>query len=153
MSESGQQATLARLRNFLLAILLLGLLGTEAELLLTAHTEDARQWIPVTLLALALVTVAWHVAARQPRASVRALQTLMALFLLAGVLGIIFHMQGKMEFKHESDPSLAGWKLLTASLDSKTPPALAPGVMIQLGLLGLACVWRHPSLGAPPPEK
>ena len=37
------------------------------------------------------------------------------------------------------------WKAMAA----KTPPALAPGAMTQLGLLGLAYAFRHPALGRP----
>jgi len=29
-------------------------------------------------------------------------------------------------------------------MTAKTPPALAPGAMIQLGLLGLVYTYRHP---------
>jgi hypothetical protein len=30
------------------------------------------------------------------------------------------------------------------------PPVLAPGIMIQLGLLGLAWTWRHPAVTKAP---
>ncbi len=36
-------------RRILLAILLLGVIGISAELLLLKHTEDATQWIPLVL--------------------------------------------------------------------------------------------------------
>jgi hypothetical protein len=41
---------------------------------------------------------------------------------------------------------LAGWQLFWQAIRSKTPPALAPGVMIQLGLIGLAYTYRDPAL-------
>ena len=61
-----------------------------------------------------------------------------SLFLLAGVAGLAAHWQGKLEFKRETDPSLRGMKLFVEAMKSKSPPALAPGVFVQLAALGLA---------------
>ena len=152
MDVFSQPRVLNRLRAFLLAILLLGMLGTLAELLLAKHTEDAWQWVPLALIGLALGVLAWHGlaqhSAKQSAASLRVLQVMMLLFVASGFIGIALHLQAKMEFKKESDPSLSGWKLLVASLESKMPPPLAPGTMIQLGLLGLAYAYRHPGWGS-----
>jgi hypothetical protein len=126
------------LRRFLLAILVLGLAGTAAELLITNHTEDAWQWVPLALIGMALLAVAWHEAAPCAAASHWLLRAVLVLFLGSGVAGIALHWRGKVEFQLESDPSLSGWKLIRTAAESKTPPALAPGVMLQLGLVGLA---------------
>jgi len=48
-------------------------------------------------------------------------------------------------------PSMAGLELLVESLTGAMP-ALAPGTMAQLGLLGLLVCFRHPALSAPGPE-
>lgn len=133
------------LRAFLLAVLLVGMAGTAAELLLIGHTEDAWQWAPLALFALSLVVLAWHALGRSA-SSLRALQAVMLLFIAAGVAGFVLHMQAKIEFQLEVNPSLAGMALYRKALESVSPPALAPGMMIQLGLLGLAYTWRHPSL-------
>ncbi len=82
------------------------------------------------------------------RASVRALQFVMSLFVAAGLAGVALHFQSTLEFQREIDPSLAGFGLVLKALQAKAPPALAPGVMVQLGLLGLAFAYRHPALGA-----
>jgi hypothetical protein len=47
-----------------------------------------------------------------------------------------------MEFQLEMDPSLQGVNLYRKAILAKTPPALAPGAMIQLGLIGLAYTFR-----------
>jgi len=96
------------------------------------------------LIGLALVILTWH-AFTKHAASVRAVQGIMGLFLIAGVAGIALHYQSSMEFKLETNPALSGWALFWAVMSAKTPPALAPGVMIQLALLGLAYAYRHPS--------
>jgi hypothetical protein len=134
-----------RLQKALLFILATALLGTGAELLLVGHYEDPWQWVPLILISLALLLLA-PLAMLRRAAIVRAWQALMILFLLGGATGLALHWKGKMEFKSESDPSLTGLKLFWESLHSESPPPLAPGVMIQMGLLGLACAYRHPAL-------
>ncbi|HVL68098.1 MAG TPA: hypothetical protein VM364_12615 [Vicinamibacterales bacterium] len=142
---SDAAATLRRLRLVLLGILVLGMSGTLAELVLLAHDEDAVQLIPIVLLALALPVAAWTFV-RPGVASIRSLQLLMVLFVIAGAAGVFYHYDASVEFQRELEPELAGRALLWKVLQAKSPPALSPGVMVQLGLLGLACVFRHPVL-------
>ncbi|HEU4344404.1 MAG TPA: hypothetical protein VFU31_22835 [Candidatus Binatia bacterium] len=132
------------MRPLILAVLFLGLFGTGAELLLLEHTGSLWELIPVALIGLALVILTWNAITQHP-ASVRALQGIMGLFLFAGVAGIALHYQSSMEFKLETNAALSGWALFWAVMSAKTPPALAPGAMIQLGLLGLVYTYRHPS--------
>jgi len=42
-------------RKILLAVLALGTVGSTMELILLAHTEDWRPWIPLILLVAALI--------------------------------------------------------------------------------------------------
>ncbi|MFB3131882.1 MAG: hypothetical protein ACE10K_05095, partial [Rhodothermales bacterium] len=49
------------------------------------------------------------------------------------------------EFELEMYPTLKGLELFWESIKGATP-ALAPGTMIQLGLLGWAYTYRHPAL-------
>lgn len=129
----------------MLAILVLGMSGSAAELLLLNHYEDLKQVIPLGLIGAALAVVAWH-ASIGAAASVRALQLTMLLFLGAGAAGMVLHFRSSMEFQLEADPSLRGRKLYWKVMQAKAPPTLAPGVMVQLGLLGLAYAYRHPAL-------
>jgi len=133
------------LRGILLTIFLLGVLGTGAELLLLEHTESLWQRVPLLLIVFSLATLILHAAIRRA-ASVRIFQATMILFLLSGVAGLLLHYQGNVEFKSETNPSLAGLELFWEAMKGKAPPALAPGVMIQIGLLGLAYTYRHPAL-------
>lgn len=130
------------MRPLILAVLFVGLLGIVAELLLLQHTGSVWELIPLVLIALALVILTWHAITGHP-ASVRAVQSIIGLFLIAGVAGIALHYQSSMEFKLETNPSLNGWALFWAVMSAKTPPALAPGAMIQLGLLGLVYSYQQ----------
>ena len=133
------------LRMALLFIILIGMIGSGTELILLNHIEERLQWLPLVLIAAGVSASMWH-AFRASAMSVRALQAIYFAFVLAGVAGMYFHYQGAIEFKLESKPSLKGWELFRQAIFSKAPPLLAPGAMIQLGLLGLIYTYRHPAI-------
>jgi hypothetical protein len=146
VGEAGRPegATLSIIRGGLLIVLLVGLVGVLGELLLLEHVEDPWQRVPVFLLVAALIIVTWHGFDRGPL-SIRVLQGTMILFVLAGAVGLLLHLKGNMEFELEMKPAMGGWTLLRESLMGATP-ALAPGTMVQLGLIGLVYTYRHPKL-------
>ena len=128
------------LRRWVLALLVFGLVGTVVELLLLSHYEQPMQLVPVALIVIALGIIAWHVL-RHDVASLRALQLVMALFLVAGFAGVVAHFNGSVEFQLELNPDMSNWELIEKVLRAKAPPVLAPGMMLQFGLLGLAYVY------------
>lgn len=136
---------LSRIRALLLAVLVLGMCGSIAELLLLGHYEDAAQFVPLVLILLALAFVVWHLIRPTPR-TLFMLQIIMILFLFAGAAGVAFHFQGAAGFQRDIDPSQPPWELLKKVMRAQTPPVLAPGMMIQLGLIGLIYTYRHPAL-------
>jgi uncharacterized membrane protein len=133
------------LRWLLLALLAIGLVVTAVDLLLLDHHEDVWQSIPLILIGIALVVVVWHVAARNAT-SLRALQVLMMLFIVAGAAGVVLHYRGNMAFQLEMDATQSGWTLFNKVIRAKAPPAMAPAAMAQLGLIGLIYGFRHPAL-------
>lgn len=144
----GEAPVLAAIRTILVAIFLFGAIGVAAELLLLEHTEDIWQWVPLVLLGASVPAAAWSIAQRNP-ASLRTFQAVMVLFLFSGVVGVALHYRGNAEFELEMYPSLRGFGLVGEALMGATP-ALAPGTMLQLGLLGLASTYRHPALARRP---
>jgi hypothetical protein len=134
--------TVARIRQWLLALLLLELGGTLTELLLLQHFEGVLQWIPLVLLTLTVVVVLWHLARPQP-ASVSALRGLMVCMAIAGLAGVVLHLRSSAEYLMEMDPSQSRWTIVMKALQAQAPPALAPGVLLQMGLLGLVYVYRY----------
>jgi hypothetical protein len=137
--------TTGLLRSMMLCVIVLGLVGLGAELLLLRHDESAGQLIAPVLIGVGLVTIVWHLA-RGSAASVLVLQITMVLFIAAGFVGMALHYFANVEFQREVDPSIAGLALFRKAMAAKAPPALAPGSMTQLGLLGLAYTFRHPAL-------
>ena len=136
----GSADPLGMLRLWILGVLVLGLLGTVVELVLLSHYEQPVQLVPVVLIVLALIVLAWHVMGHSA-ASLRVLMGLMILFVLAGFAGFVAHFYGSAEFQLDLEPSLSTWELLEKVMRAKAPPLLAPGMMMQLGLLGLAYVF------------
>ena len=131
------------LRKLLLLTLVVSVTGTLMELLLLEHFEDAWQWAPVALLGGSLLTLGGFALERGPK-SLNVLRGLMVLCIASGLLGLFLHYRGNVEFELEMYPDLAGWKLFKDAMMGATP-ALAPGAMLQIGLVGLAWTFRHPA--------
>lgn len=125
--------------RLLTLLLLAGILGTLAELLLLGHVEGWQQLLPMVLLGLGVGIAAWHLLAPQS-VSLRAVRWLGLLYVVSGLLGLWFHYQGNIEFEQEMAPDAAGWPLIKAALTGATP-ALAPGTMVWFGGLALILAW------------
>jgi hypothetical protein len=111
------------------------MVGVLAELLLLEHFDDVWQVTPLFLLVLGLVVLVWHARARSVL-STRILRAVMTLSVVSGLLGVFLHYRGNVEFELEENPSVTRWALFREAMMGATP-ALAPGVMVQIGLLGL----------------
>ena len=135
---------LTAVRPWVYAVLLLGFAGTGAELALMHHYEDIWQVVPLALIAGALVTLISLRWGRRP-VILQLFRVLMMLCIAAGGLGIALHFKGAAEFQLEMDPAQPAWALTQKVMRAKAPPVLAPGLMAQLGLLGLIFSYRHPS--------
>ncbi|HEX5107241.1 MAG TPA: hypothetical protein VFV95_02285 [Vicinamibacterales bacterium] len=139
-------ATLAALRRLLLFTLLIGTIGMGTELLFIGHVEGAFQLTPVALLAAGFFVTCWC-AVVPGRVAARAVQALMILFLISGLLGVGLHVRGNVEFARETYPDMSRAELVRRTVTGATP-VLAPGSMLLLGLVGLAFMYHHPSLAA-----
>jgi hypothetical protein len=137
-----EHPTVQALRKVLLAALLLGIVGTLTELLLLEHTEGTWQKVPLVLLGLGALSLV--VRFLRPRSSsLRLLRGVMILFVASGLVGIYLHYRGNVELELEMVPSRSGFDLFREAIGGATP-ALAPGTMVQLGLIGLGYCLRHP---------
>jgi hypothetical protein len=132
------------LRQMLLALVLVGIAGLIVELLLLGHYDSLTQWIPLAMLGAGLAsTIA--VVMRESRGTVRTFQLVMGMFVLGGALGLYFHLNGNVEWALERNPDLSGMQLVWKALRGAVP-ALAPGALAQVGLIGLIWSYRHPVL-------
>jgi len=137
------------IRRWLAFVLCLGIAGTATDLLLLDHLESWTQLIPLFALGLAALTLLWN-SLGGGASAIRALQVVMVFTILIGGLGMFLHYRGNAEFQTEIDPSIEGAALFWKVVRAKAPPAIAPAAMVQLGLIGLAYAFRHPSLDSKP---
>lgn len=135
--------TLHRLRQLLLGLVLLGAVGLVAELILLEHWEAAAQRIPVTLLILTIVATIGFMA-RPARPWLAAFRLVMALVVVSGFAGAALHYRSNDQLEREINPDRPAGEIFGAAIRGGTP-TLAPGAMIQLGLLGLLAAFRHPA--------
>jgi hypothetical protein len=138
--------THASSRQLLLGVILLGIVGLQVELALLRHADSFQQWIPHIALMIGLLSTL-TIYIRPGPATLRAFQVIMLIFLVVGALGVYLHFIGNVEFARERNPSLGGAALVWKALRGATP-ALAPGALARLGLLGLLYSYRHPALSA-----
>lgn len=131
-------------RRYLMGLFLFGLVGTALELVLLGHYDGAWQLVPLIVIGAACVTALW-LSLRPSPVSLRVWRAMMVVFLLSGALGIALHYRGNLEFQLEFDAHQSRSALFWKVMRAKAPPALAPGVMMQLGVLGLIYGYRHPA--------
>jgi hypothetical protein len=136
MVNSAERA-LERVRSFLLALFLAGSTVMLAELLLSEHSEDINQFIPIGLLLASMLVCAFLVV-WPSRGTERLFRVLMLGSAASGLLGVYLHLSAKAEFALERQPDLVGWKLFVESLEGSSPPILAPLAMCSLALIGFA---------------
>ena len=132
------------MRRGILLIFVIGTIGLGTELLLLDHFEEWRQQVPLVLLALGLILLAVRLLYRGA-IILRLFRWTMLAFVLGGMVGLWFHLSSNMEFELEMHPTLSGLELLFKAL-SGAMPALAPGALVQLGLIGFLYTYQHPAL-------
>jgi hypothetical protein len=142
-----QTETVSAIRSIILAVILLGLAGTGLELIFVNHFESTAQWVPVVLICLALLVLGAYGLVRTAPL-LRVFQAVMIMFIVSGLAGIGFHYRRDLEHAAKDYPGIEGTELFRTAV-SQEAPLLAPGAMIELGLLGLAYVFRHPGLKEP----
>ena len=140
-----ESPTLRNIRRFLALLVTGGILAMAVDLVLIGHYEDSNQLIPLAVAVAGVATLGW--AALLPGVvAMRAVQFVMLCFIGTGLVGITLHVQANAEFQREIDPAISARDLLWKVTEATAPPALSPGFMVQLGLLGLVYTYRHPAL-------
>ncbi|MFC3833430.1 hypothetical protein [Deinococcus rufus] len=132
------------LRLFTLALSTFICMMTPVELLLLNHLDKPWQWIPFAALGALAAANVW--VWRCPSDGIiRWYRASMGLLVLIGVMGVGFHLRQNYQLGLESTPEAMGWDRVLETLKGAAP-ALAPGLFVQLGALGLIFTYRHPAL-------
>lgn len=115
--------------------LFLQLIGIGAELILLEHYEDYWQLSPLILIGMATL-LSLLVLKSNNQLLAKGYLLIMAMVIVSGFVGTWQHFSANLEFEQEMYPSLAGTELWWEALKGATP-ALAPGSMIGIGLIGI----------------
>lgn len=110
------------------------LIGTWLELYLLHHFEDFFQLIPLICIASSLIVLG-VMQVRVSRFIQQLFSVLMLMTALAGIFGIVLHIQTNFQFEQEMTPTHSNWDLFVESLTGAIP-ALAPGSLIAFSILG-----------------
>lgn len=110
------------------------LIGTGLELYLLQHFEDFFQLIPLICIASSLIVLG-VMQVRVSRFIQQLFSVLMLITALAGIFGIVLHIQTNFQFEQEMTPTHSNWDLFVESLTGAIP-ALAPGSLIAFSILG-----------------
>ena len=138
-----------RLRAALAAVFYFGAVGTLIELFLLEHFDEPVQYVPFAALGLVAAVLGWALASPRP-AGVRAVRWSSILLAGVGMVGIVLHYRSNVLFELEMEPDSAGLALIWIALRGATP-ALAPGQLAQLGLIGFLFTLGHPALSRSQP--
>jgi hypothetical protein len=134
---------LVQWQKLLLLVVLISAAGTLTELFLLEHTEEVYQLIPVGLLGLVLISTLLVLIA--PRSwSVTLFRGVLILCLMSAAVGLYLHYIANVEFVLERHPRLSGVALFKSAMMGGMP-ALAPGAMAQIALIGLLATWPRPA--------
>lgn len=104
------------------------------ELYLLGHYEDIQQLIPILCIGVSLILVV-VLFFRRTDLTIGLFKIVLAISALSGVYGAFLHLRANFEFEQEMKPTAGNWDLILDSL-SGALPALAPGSMIALALIG-----------------
>jgi uncharacterized membrane protein len=124
-------------RRLLTLALLVGLVGSAAELVLLEHWEDWKQWSPFAVIGLSLLAMA--VGRNRPTL----LRAAGALQVLTGAIGVLLHTRGNYLYEVENHPEVGG-SALAQAVATGGSPLLAPGALCFAGLVLIAVTLLPP---------
>lgn len=111
--------------------------GLVLELLLIGHYDSFWQYFPLISLGLGVISILPVVK------SLVIVKLFYLVTILTGVLGVFLHLKSNWEFILEVYQDIECYKLISKSFTGAIP-ALAPGTLIPIGLLGFLLLHLKP---------
>ena len=135
------EATLSRLRQFLLIISAGVFVMTVTELFFLSHWTETIQYLPFLLSGLGFMALVLAYF-RPSRSTLLILRWAMAIIALCSLIGFYEHMSNNLAFQKEIQPNSTTWELILSTLEGGNP-VLAPGILTLGAVIGLAATYRH----------
>jgi len=137
------QATLQRLRQFLLGVVAFIFIGSVFELILLEHYEETLQWVPFITSSIGFLSVV-TVWSYPGNTSIKSLRLIMIGISVVSLWGMYLHFIGNLEFTREINPSFTLRESIWPAMKGSSP-LLAPGILFLAGILGIAATYKHPA--------
>ena len=138
------EATLLRLRQFLIIISAGVFVMTVTELSFLSHWTEAIQYLPFALSGLGLITLPMAYF-RTGRLTLGLLRWSMIIIAVCSLIGFYEHMANNFAFQKEIQPNAATQEYVLAMLEGANP-VLAPGILTLGAVVGLAATYQHREL-------
>lgn len=135
------EATLLRLRQFLIIISAGVFVMSVTELFFLSHWTEWIQYLPFALSGLGLVTLGLAYF-RPTRGTLLVLRWSMIIIALCSLIGFYEHMENNFEFNKEIRPNATAQQSIVATLEGANP-VLAPGILTLGAVIGLAATYQH----------
>jgi hypothetical protein len=140
------EATLLRLRQFLIIISAGVFVMTVTELFFLSHWSETIQFLPFALSGLGLITL-FMAYFRPSRSTLVLLRWAMIVIAVCSLIGFYEHMANNLAFQMEIQPNATTFEYLWAMLEGANP-VLAPGILTLGAVIGLAATYQHQVLEA-----
>lgn len=134
MHKDNTEIVSFKLNQVLFTALVFGFFGCVLELYLLKHYESILQSIPLVCIGLAIACLL-ILRYKLNKNLLRTFNFLMISIACSGILGAFLHLRANYEFEKEMRPSASAFDVFSESF-SGALPALAPGSMVILALIG-----------------
>jgi len=137
-------ATLARIRQFLLIITAGTFVMTVIELIFVSHWNEKIQYLPFALCALGLI-ITGLAFLRPGRSTISAMRWSMIVIGTCSFIGFYEHLYNNYSFWLDIQPNTTTKDLIIATFNGGIP-VLAPGILLLGAVTGLIAIYQHPLL-------
>jgi len=135
------ETILKKLRVFLLGFSIFIFAGALFELAFLNHLREELQFVPFVLIPLGIILAALMII--KPSAKmIKVVRIGMWIILVGGVVGMIVHVSGNLEFL-EGGTSATFGEIIQKAFGGRNP-LLAPGILSMSAVISLAALYKHP---------
>jgi hypothetical protein len=132
---------LKKLRVFLLGFSIFIFAGALFELAFLNHLGEDLQFMPFVLGPLGIILAALMILKPSSK-MVKAVRVGMWAILVGGIIGMIVHVSGNLEFLEGGQGASFG-EIIKNAFGGRNP-LLAPGILSMSAVIALAALYKHP---------
>jgi hypothetical protein len=136
------ETILKKLRVFLLGFSIFIFAGALFELAFLNHVREELQFVPFILGPLGVI-LACLVLIKPSSKIIKVARIGMWVILFGGVVGMIVHVSGNLEFL-EGGRSATFGEIVKNAFGGRNP-LLAPGILSMSAAIALAALYKHPA--------